>query len=325
MVTVANQNRDPATVGAVPGQEVIKMSAPPYSTTSPATLAHSFATMLDVGKACLENIIPVILLRKGTNQPVVEGPINPETGRPSVIIYDDADIFEAALKAHPGANVAQRLYPESHLLLVDHDSKTNMPDELKTIVLPEHRTWRTSTPHGFHVFYYYSGNESLKRVQKPYGLPFDLLCNGYAPLPPSTRTDGSYKWIPGHSIYDISVGALEEAPAALIEFWLKAMEYKPKSTPATTPDGDRTSAFTLLESLIPEHQRNTSLLKIACRLRRCGATADQIYVFLNGLNHTIVMPPLPQHEIQSIASSSCRYNPAAQRGPVEPLQPVEEV
>jgi hypothetical protein len=59
--------------------------------------------------------------------------------------------------------------------------------------------------------------------------------------------------------------------------------------------------------LIPEGQRNGTLFREACRLRRHGLDEDAILRRLRSLNARRCKPPLPEAELASIAHSAARY------------------
>jgi hypothetical protein len=65
-----------------------------------------------------------------------------------------------------------------------------------------------------------------------------------------------------------------------------------------------------LSDTIPEHERNTTLTSIAGTMRRRGIGEAAIYAALQAENTARCVPPLPDDEVQRIAHSIARYEPA---------------
>ena len=61
--------------------------------------------------------------------------------------------------------------------------------------------------------------------------------------------------------------------------------------------------------VIPQGERNWRMFKMACTLRRFGATVDEIFLMVTLINRRCA-PPLEEEELQTIARSSAKYTPA---------------
>lgn len=101
-----------------------------------------------------------------------------------------------------------------------------------------------------------------------------------------------------------SKGPLVEPTQAEIAFWNS--ERKSQGSPSK-PSCD-TEALVILDG-----QRNDSLFKIGARLRRDGATPEEIETILSRINVERCETPLDAEEIRQISNSEGRYAPAADR------------
>lgn len=85
------------------------------------------------------------------------------------------------------------------------------------------------------------------------------------------------------------------------------------------------SVSDLVRGQIPKGQRNSTLASLAGSMRRNGLPEDAIGTALTQLNTTLCESPLPQNEVDGIATSIGRYAPAAppQKAPVaRPAGPI---
>jgi putative DNA primase/helicase len=94
--------------------------------------------------------------------------------------------------------------------------------------------------------------------------------------------------------------SLPEPPAWLLD--LIATRGEPKAQGKTT--GTR-------EPIFAEGQRNDSLFRTACSLRRNGVNPLAIEAALFGINAEQCVPPLPDPEVRTIARQASRYQPGA--------------
>jgi hypothetical protein len=119
---------------------------------------------------------------------------------------------------------------------------------------------------------------------------------GYAIVPPSIHETGRpYEWINPNT------------PVADAPDWLK-----PLAAEATLERDEG--------HIIPEGRRDTTLASIAGRMRRRGASEDEIRAELRTVNERDCLPPLPDDQICKIARSVARYDPAAKPDPLLPLR-----
>jgi primase-like protein/bifunctional DNA primase/polymerase-like protein len=102
-------------------------------------------------------------------------------------------------------------------------------------------------------------------------------------VPPS----GERKWLPGLSLNSVQ-------PAELPEH---VIERLCATTPKLTKPSDSSDT-------IPEGQRNDTLFKMACNLRKIGMSEDVVADSLLALNKRVCDPPLPEAEVQAIAHSA---------------------
>jgi DNA polymerase I len=117
---------------------------------------------------------------------------------------------------------------------------------------------------------------------------------GYIIAPPSVHASGHlYEWKEGHSPKDRSP---VPAPAWLLEL----ISHTGQQRQSTSTTGEP----------IPEGQRNTTLFKHACAMRRRGLGYDAILAALRVENSQRCTPPLDDDDLQKIADSSAKYDPA---------------
>lgn len=109
---------------------------------------------------------------------------------------------------------------------------------------------------------------------------------------PSLHTSGRrYRWRNDAPIAD--------AP----EWFLRLLRSEHKS---------RANGSTAIGGAIPEGQRNNTLMSLAGTMRRRGMGAEEIEAALLVTNNKRCDPPLAEDEVRKIASSVCRYKPAAE-------------
>lgn len=77
---------------------------------------------------------------------------------------------------------------------------------------------------------------------------------------------------------------------------------------------------------IPEHARNNTLASIAGSMRRRGMDAEEIAIALRAVNERRCRPPLPEEEVERIASSIARYPaaPSAPEGAAQATAPADD-
>ncbi|MFO0911481.1 MAG: bifunctional DNA primase/polymerase [Pirellulales bacterium] len=122
---------------------------------------------------------------------------------------------------------------------------------------------------------------------------------GYIVVPPSRRSDGSYRWIDDCEL--VAPDRLPEPPT-----WLVAM-LDSLSTDRSGPGSSTTPA--LGGNPIPSGQRNSTLASLAGTMRRVGMGHAEILAALERTNADRCSPPLPQREVERIARNIARYEP----------------
>jgi len=105
-------------------------------------------------------------------------------------------------------------------------------------------------------------------------------------IPPSIHPDTGkpYRWVRGLSLDNVEPAAL---PADIVK--------RLKAPSAENPEG----------SPITEGARNTTLFKLACKLRETGASPQAIRAALRAENRARCRPPLPDAEVDGLVRSAC--------------------
>lgn len=196
----------------------------------------------------------------------------------------------------PDANIAVGTGAESGLLVldVDGDDGADTLHELER----EHDELPASveclTGAGRHIYLCHPGQAIRNSVRK-LGAGLDVRGDGgYVIAPPSMHESGrAYEWVADRSPDDVK---LAEAPK-----WLLDLLTEPLSRARSMSD----------EEPIAEGKRNAELTSLAGSMRRRGMNAAEIYGALAVANRTRCQPPLSEREVEGIAESVARYQPAA--------------
>ncbi len=142
---------------------------------------------------------------------------------------------------------------------------------------------------GEHRWFNHPTDRWIRSSTGTLGAKLDVQANGKQVLvPPSTHPSGrTYQWAnPGAPIAD--------APSWLLDL-LTGKARQQRDTPST-----RTR-------IIVEGQRNDSLFRYGCAMRRRGATQEQIERRLFSKNDDECTPPLTVKEVRQIAASAVKY------------------
>ena len=274
---------------------------------------------------CLtENLVSVIEVRPGLKKPL--------HGGDSFGHYDDPDVVDEALRSRPELpNIGLLLHPkaDSHIVVVDMDGPAGLARAKELGVSREEGSWQwRSGRGGICAAYWWSGAAPLPRVTRAGGVTLDLLSNGFAIIPPSStylyvgedgRRGGPYRWIEGHSPFDITPPELEPPPDALAEWW----QGLGRKAPADTSELEgRAGAWALLTEVIAEGGRNDALTRIAgwLRLYHPPPVAEALLLVVNDAR---CFPPLPPEEVKAIVRSVCKYSQPGVVGHPKALVPSE--
>jgi len=199
---------------------------------------------------------------------------------------------------HPEANVAIRT---DGLLVIDVDGEGNAwlsdaPDKLADLEAAP----LSLTPHaGRQYFFRQPKGRVWRNTAGRLAQRVDTRANGgYVLVAPSIVDGKAYQWADNRELTQ-SPERLPEPPAWLIEL-LDGL------TTSSGAVGTDTSA-----NAIPEGQRNATLARLAGSMRRHGMSRDEILAAIQVTNQTRCQPPLPDAEVERIATSVARYEPDA--------------
>ncbi len=187
-------------------------------------------------------------------------------------------------RKYPKANLGVRTTDGLIVLDVD-DLKSLRKLEEEHGPIPETFTVRTGRG-GLH--YYFRTDEPISNSAGGIGDGLDIRGEGgYVVAPPSMHESGNE--------YSVEV----DVPIAPMPDWLVRLaleERKERSRPAP--------------STIPEGQRNSTLFREACKLRRAGSlTQDEAVTAIGGMNHARCEPQLSEGEVDQLVQSAFRYAP----------------
>jgi putative DNA primase/helicase len=198
---------------------------------------------------------------------------------------------------YPYANVGVVTGKESNLMVLDNDPRHGGNDSLRALEakygpLPETVQVITGSG-GSHSYLQYPGPDILNSsgLLAP-GLDIKTE-GGQVVAPPSIHpeTKQPYAWDAEHHPDDVLVAP---APEWLLDEIRNAQNKERKSK---HEDGDK----------IPDGQRNKALTSLGGKLRRQGASVEEIFAALIALNTSRCVRPLPVAEVRSIAESLGRY------------------
>ena len=187
----------------------------------------------------------------------------------------------------PHGNVGIVVGPESALAVLDIDPRNGGDSNLQQLVAefgPIPTTLKVRTGGGgWHYYFQHDPRARSGVIMAGVELKAD---SGFVIAPPS-RTVGLYRWASGAA-----------CELALAPEWLLGL----RSRTGTTGTDEATP--------IPEGRRNKTLTSLAGSMRARGMTVDAIHAALVLTNEQRCRPPLPELEVQRIATSVARYRPS---------------
>ncbi len=200
----------------------------------------------------------------------------------------DAVTIKTWWDKYPHANVGIRTGADSGIIVLDVDGDDGQ-QSLRGRHLPPTPVARTGK--GWHYVFAYPDSPAPNAVRVLPGV--DVRGNsGFFVAPPSAHPSGSaYEWL---------ISPEETAPSAPPE-WIATLLARPREPHVADP---------IAEARIRQGQRNTTLTSLAGTMRRKGMTEDAIAAALLAENAARCDPPLPEDEVEGIARSVARYEPA---------------
>jgi putative DNA primase/helicase len=218
--------------------------------------------------------------------------------------FKDASLDETTIRkwyvALPHCNVGIATGRESGILVLDVDPAHGGDESLATLVGTEPEP-ATITVHsgggGRHLYFSLPEGEILSRVGIRPGLDI-RSSGGYIVAPPSVHASGvNYEFEPNRSPAEIGLSSVPD--------WLLDTLAETHPHPAGGSLPVRTAT-----GKVGQGRRNDHLTRVAGTLRRIGTSRDGILAALRQENSSICDPPLPDTEVQRVAKSVSRYDPA---------------
>jgi len=213
--------------------------------------------------------------------------------------FKDASTNPATVRAwweaSPDSNIGV-VPAAAGLLVVDVDGPEGEATATGLGLLAE-PTLRVETARGVHLYYQLPDGPLTEGVAK-LGPGLDVRASrGYVVVPPSVHPNGTV-----YRFADPKATPLPLPPKALALLITRP-----------NPNGDGPPAGPLPETII-EGARNASLASLAGSARRRGASPAAILALLLAENAERCQPPLDDGEVQAIATSVSRYEPAETPG-----------
>jgi hypothetical protein len=219
---------------------------------------------------------------------------HPRTDKGHLAATTDAHVIEEWWRRWPDANIGVRTGAISGLLVLDTDPRHGGDDALHELE-QEHGTLPASasvrTPGGGQHYYFRHPGCEVRGSADKVGPGIDVRADGgYILVPPSVGANG-------RAYEQDEEAQLASAPAWLLGLICEAEGRRNGNAP---PVGDT----------IPQGQRNTTLASLAGTMRRRGMGTGEIAAALLVSNHERCLPPLDEREVEAIAASVSRYEPA---------------
>ena len=227
--------------------------------------------------------------------PVARESKRPLTAHGAHDATSDEATIRACWKRWPQANVGIAL---DGLVVVDVDPRNGAPadrDEIAATLGPWPETAEAITGGGGRHLYFRARDGLQPPRAVAQGIDIKSGPGAYVVAPPSVHANGRrYAW---DGLAD-PIEALRALPAA--PEWVYRRAAGPRDA-APEDDG----------APIPEGQRNETLFRLGCALRRRGLSRAGIEAALLAENAQRCMPPLPEEEVRRIAESCARYRAGA--------------
>jgi hypothetical protein len=204
--------------------------------------------------------------------------------------------------------------PTLWLTVLDLDTKgrPDLQGKARAILsdpLLRRETWVARTPSGGgHVYLLAPKNMGIVNLEDDAGPVGELRGGGYVLAPPSVVNGKGYQWLSPLADDGLPQGRPLVVEDALT--WVVAL-LREFGIAARARGEERRAAYHILaERPAQVGERNVSLFSYACALRRAGLDFEDILRHLQEMNSdpSKVAVPLPQRELEHIASSACRYD-----------------
>ena len=257
--------------------------------------------------------VPIVLIRRGLKVPMIRKPATEPFGPVIALTEPDqvAIVASTDKKLGPlnlGVYVGRQ--KNSPLMVLDLDTTSGIEKARELGVTSDSSgVWVSRTGKGGWHIWYWEPDEDLPRTIHPENTGLDLLVNGFAIVPPSDTSreengGGGYRWVDGHSPWDIPIGELSKPPERLLEWWRTIPDRRQQQSGES--DAPRPGAWTFLKDGIPEGQRNDSLMRVAgwLRLYHPIHVVEQI---VHCVNESRCDPPVGAQEVESVVRSAFRY------------------
>jgi len=210
---------------------------------------------------------------------------------------------------HPNSNVGISTGP-SRLIVLDVDAKSGGFETLKELFTrygepPPTATARSGSG-GLHLYYKTPAGVDVPSCTLGPGLEVKAA-GGAIVAPPSVHPNGNqYRWeTPWPEVFS----AVTEAPGWVLKLIRERKAQAKLQTASERTQQAASAPASGARGVIPEGRRNVELTAIGGYLRGHGLPYDGLARVLRIVNESLCSPPLPDHEVESIARSLTRYSP----------------
>jgi hypothetical protein len=237
--------------------------------------------------------------------PCAPGKSNPLTEHGFHDATTDAEQIERWWTSRPLANIG---IAAEGLLVVDIDPIEGKPnswphDPDRAADLASAGAVAVTPRGGRHYFFRKPVNKAWRCTTSKLAPHVDTRTDGgYIVAPPSQRLDGTYSWAPDLELA-VPPDRLPEPPRWLADMLDRLVDGKSRTNDKDSGEANAEPGG------IPKGQRNDTLFKIGCSMRRHGLSEPEIAEALLRINEMSCKPPLSEAEVRRTAKSAAEYEP----------------
>lgn len=223
---------------------------------------------------------------------------------------NDPAIIEAWFERWPDANIGVATGAHSNLVVIDVDPRHGGFESLAALPDNPPETITQKTGGGLQFFYAHPG-EPIKNSAGQFAPGIDVRGDGgYVVAPPSLHASGErYIWL------------AEQGNLAPLGWLLPRLKEPKQGANVATDVEIIVPGIEPVPEVVPDGQRNVTLIKLAGYMRRKGFSERAIFEALRAENERICRPPVELDELARIVRNAMRYAPGESL--VDPLDEID--